>query len=356
MEVRVYEPVELKLQGIIEDYISLLWNRKYDGAGSFEFHAPATSFNIYYLRRGNIIAYVGAAEAGVIESFQIQQAADKNEIIVKGRFLESYLDRRLIYSTTGDSPAYNFSGYTEVAMRTLITNAVAIPLLTLGELNNFPEEITFQATYQNLLKYETKLADSMSAGFRISPDFVNGQLIFNVYKGLDHSVDQSERVRVVFSDEYQNINSAEYMENDQLLKTVCYVGGRGEGAERTWVIVGDNESTGLARREVKLDAVDIDPTDLTTAQYEAKLQQRGEDLLYNNSLIQSFGCDTVSNGNFVYRQHYDLGDIITLMKESWGIYVNLRITEITEAYEHGKLTITPTFGNPLPDTIDWEDK
>lgn len=354
MEVRVYNS-NLQLIGMIDNYISLLWNRKYSSAGSFELHAPITPDNVNYLQRGNVVAYVGAVEAGVIESITAEQDATNNKIVAKGRFLESYLDRRLIYDPTNH--VYNFSGLTEVAMRTIIQNAAEIPLLELGELQGYTDTITFQATYQNLLKYEGMLADSASFGFRCVPDFSEKKITFEVYKGLDHTESQSDRVRVTFSDEYKNINSATYTENDQLLRTVCYVGGQGEGSERTWVTVGDDTLTGLARREVRLDATDIQQEELSQSEYEALLRQRGVDLLENQDiLVKSFECDTIPNGNFIYKEHYDLGDIVTIKKVSWNISVDLRITEITETYERGKTTIVPTFGNPLPDTIDWEDK
>lgn len=363
MEIRVYTP-QLQFIGIIENYSSLLWNRKYSAAGSFELHVPIIADTLNYLIRGNVITYPGASEAGVIESIQAEQDAKSNQYVIKGRFLESYLDRRLVYNTFA-SPTYNYSGLVEVGMRTILANAENIPLITMydtegtepGQLHGYPETITFQATYQNLLKYESKLADSASMGFRCIPDLTNRLIIFDVYKGLDHSEGQSERVRVVFSDEYKNLNSVKYTENDQLLKTTCFVGGQGEGANRVWEKAGDHSLTGLDRREVKLDATDVSPNGLTDAQYREKLQQRGEELLKNNDiLITSFECEAATNGNFIYKEHYDIGDIVTVKKEGWGLSVDLRITELTEIYERGKTTVVPTFGNPLPITIDWEDK
>lgn len=354
MEIRVYNP-QLQLIGIIDNYVSLIWNRKYSAAGNFELHVPITADNVNYLQIENIIAYPGAIEAGVIEDIRLEESAGKSDFAVKGRFLESYLDRRLIYGL--GMATYNFSGYLETAMRTLITNAAAIPLLELGELQGYSDTVTFQATYQNLLKYESKLADSVGWGFRCVPDFVDKKIVFEIYKGLDHSENQSDRIRVVFSEGFNNLNGAQYTENDQLLKTVCYVGGQGDGDDRTWVTVGDTTATGLALREVKLDATDINPNNLTPAQYEDKLRQRGDELLKNSDiLIQSFECEAIPNGNFIYKTHYDLGDIVTLKKDSWGLSMDLRITEMTEIYERNKTIVTPTFGNALPATIDWEDK
>ena len=61
------------------------------------------------------------------------------------------------------------------------------------------------------------------------------------------------------------------------------------------------------------------------------------------------------SGNFKYGSDYDLGDIVTVRKDSFGVSKDLRITEINEIYENGIYKITPTFGSPLPDSIDWAD-
>ena len=369
MEIRVYNP-QLQLLGIIDAFTSLQWVRRYSMVGQFELHVPISDDSVNYLKRGNIVAYLGASEAGVIEYLRVEESGEKSDFMVAGRFLESYLDRRLIYTnkgtfTTGTAHTFNYSGRTEVGMRTLLSDAIAIPLITMynttgtdpGELHGYTETISFQATFQNLLKYENKLAESAGFGFRCMPDFVNRIIIFDVYKGLDHSERQSDRVRVTFSDGYGNLESATYTENDQLYKNVCYVGGRGEGANRTWVVVGDTTATGLNLREVRLNATDIEDDDISAADYKAKLSQRGQDLLENEDiLIRSFECDTMPDGNFSYKKHYDIGDIVTVTKEAWGISLDLRITEIAEIYEDGIVTIAPIFGNPLPNTIEWEDE
>ena len=58
--------------------------------------------------------------------------------------------------------------------------------------------------------------------------------------------------------------------------------------------------------------------------------------------------------NFKYGIDYDLGDTVTVTKKSWDINQDLKITEIMEEYAGGKMTVIPTFGNPLPG-LDWGD-
>lgn len=348
MEIRIYNP-QMDFLGIIENQSSLQWIRRYNESGEFELHAPVVESTINLLRLGNLVWKRGAVDAGVIEYIYIEESALKNEITAKGRFLTSYMDRRLI------RPKFNFSGKVEIAMRTILTNAVAIPNVELGELNDFDEEIEFQATYKNLLSYENKLAKYANFGYRFRPDFTNKIIYFEIYKGLDRTIHQNDRHRVIFSEEYNNISEADYEETDQTYSNICYVGGQGEGDQRVIVEVGDDTLTGLERREMFKNASDISPNDLSQSEYIAKLTQRGVDALNENSFYNSFECKTIPEGNFRYCIDYDLGDIITMKKVNWGLSQDLRLSEINEVYEYGNEVIQPTFGNPLPESVDLED-
>jgi hypothetical protein len=346
MEIRFYS-AQMMLQGIMENQRSLLWTRKYFEPGNFELHAPVTDDNLRLTARGNLVWLKGYSEAGVIEDRTISDSRTSKEITAKGRFLSSYMDRRLIKTTV------NFSGLVEDAMRQLLNSATAIPLVELGGKQGFLQEVSFQATYKNLLAYETKLAKSSGLGFRFRPDFTAKKIYFEVYEGKDRTLSQHMNSRVVFADEYDNLNSVTFRENDQLYKTVAYVGGEGEGADRTYVQVGSG--SGLELREVFVDAKDLRSDGLTAEEYEAQLEQRGLEMLAENVVSSSFECETGAQVNFAYRIGYDLGDIVTVEKKAWGLREDLRITEIQEVYEHEKMIVVPTLGSALPGTIDWSE-
>lgn len=345
-EVRVYDR-NLMRKGTIEDQTSLLWTRKYFEPGDFELHVPLTGKNIQLLTEGNVIAYKGSVEAGTVEEIEYADSHDKKEIIVKGRFLSSYLDRRLIRSTV------NFSGKVEVAMRQLVSGVTPIPLLVLGDLKGYTPTVRFQATMKNLLDYEKKLSSSSNLGFRCRPDFDRKKIIFEVYQGIDRTIDQNIAHRVTFSDEYENLKSADYVYNSQIYKTLAVVGGQGEGADRVYVEVGGG--SGLDLREVFVDAKDISQDNLTDAEYKEALRQRGLETLAKDALSHSLTSETQPDVNFQYKKDYDLGDIVTIQKTSWGLKTYQRITEIQEVYENKKMKIVPTFGSPLPEAVKWED-
>ena len=348
MEIRVYDP-ELNLQGISENQTSFVWTRRYFESGEFRAYLPLSEDNLRIYKLGNIVTYKGAGEAGVIEDLTLRETSTERVIIAQGRFLTSYMDRRLV------RPTLNFSGKVEVAMRKMLSDAVAIPLVQLGASNDFDETIEFQATYKNLLTMEEKLSKGSNIGFRFRPDFTNKVIYFETYKGLDRSRAQADRAFVEFSDMFDNLNSVENRQNDQLFKTVGYVGGEGEGSERVYVTVGDDSLIGLERREVFIDAKDISSEDLTAEEYYAALITRGYEKLDEQLFSNSYECSTIPSGNFEYKRDYDLGDIVTIKKSDWGLNTNLRITQIEEVYEHGSATIVPTFGSPLPTTINMED-
>ena len=346
MEVRVYGQDLFRI-GQIENQTSLIWTRKFYEPGTFEFHAPVTDENLSLLQPGNIIGKKGSAEAGIIEDIEKEESDIKNEITVKGRFLSSYMDRRLIKRTV------NFSGYIEVAMRQLYSGAVPIPLVELGSLNGFSERAEFQVTMKNLLAYENKLSRAGAIGFRFRPDFVNHKIIFETYQGKDRTLSQHENNRVIFSEDYNNLNNAIYKYNSQNLKTFAIFGGQGEGEERTYYELGGGE--GYDRREVFVDAKDVSKEGLTEEQYKAALLQRAQEELNESIISESLECETNAGINFGYKEDYDLGDIVTVRKKKWNLYMNQRITELSEVYEYGGMTVVPTFGDPLPEKIKWDE-
>lgn len=347
MELRFYDK-NMMLRGVMENQTSVIWTRRYQEPGDFEIHAPITESNLRLTKRGNLVWMKGSAEAGVIEDLKLEDSSVKNEIIAKGRFLSSYMDRRLIKGT------YRFSGKVETAMREILTNASAIPLVELGQVQGFEETIEFQATYKNLLEYEQMLAKSIGVGFRFRPNFDNKKIVFELYRGVDHTLNQHEHNRVIFSESYNNLNNAIYRMNEQKFRNVAYVGGEEpDNGARTVVQVG--EGSGLELREFFVDARDLRQEDLSIAQYQETLKTRGREKLEERKISESFECDTGADVNFRYKTHYDLGDIVTTRKKSWGIESDLRITAIREIYEHGNRTIEPTLGDPLPEKIDWSD-
>lgn len=336
----------LLLLGIIENHTSLQWKRSYQGTGSFEAHFPITAENAQLLKRKNLITFKGAVEAGVIESVEIFESPERMEFKIKGRFLEGYLDRRVVQGKV------NFSGTVEDGMRQIISGMTQFANLQLGARQGYEETVRFQATYKNVLQTIQKLAKCSSLGYRIRPDFVARTMSFEVYRGNDHSITQTVNPHVEFSERYNNVQKFVYQENDQLYKNVAYVAGEGSGSSRTIIQTGDTASAGFNRYELFVDARDLQSDDLTTSQYLEVLAERGNERLSEAVLAKSVEC-VVDTKNFAYKTDYDIGDIVSVIRKPYGITESFRITELTEVYESGKIEINPVFGTPLPTKVDW---
>lgn len=350
MDLYIYNP-DIELQGVIDGYSSLRWRRRFFEPGEFELHAPATAENITLLLEGNIIHRLDRKEAGIIEGVVIQTAQDGSgdEVVATGRMGSSMLDRRIII------PTINFSGLVEDAMRKIVSdNAItarSLSHLILGASGEYTPICSFQVTYKTVLTAIKALGKAAPLGFRVRLDVPNRQWIFEVYDGIDKTVTQHDRPYVLFSDEFHNISGPKYTKNTIGYANFAYVGGEGDGADR--IIVTVDQTNGEPRRELWVDARDLQQGELTIGEYQDLLIQRGIEKLAEAVKVENFSADAVNTENFAYLTDWDLGDIVSF--EKWGILLNQRITEVEEVYEGGTTTITPVCGNPLPETLDLGD-
>lgn len=72
-------------------------------------------------------------------------------------------------------------------------------------------------------------------------------------------------------------------------------------------------------------------------------------------ILQSETGTSLKASQFRYMEDWNLGDIVTGKQTAWGVAMDQRITEIEEVYENDAMTVTPTMGNPAPETFNLED-
>ena len=341
-ECRIYNP-NLELQGIIDEFTSLIWIRRYQVPGEFELRTPCSPESRTLLVPENIIQRFDGqetTEAGVIENITM----NPEEIIVRGRMLESYLDRRLIKDTT------YYSGEAEDSMRRIITEMVEIPLLSLGTEQGYEETLEFQRTYKSVLNTIQKVCKATGLGFRIRPDFSTRDLYFEVLKGADRTA--PDAAKVVFSEKYDNLLNEEYTYDSIELKTKGFASQVINDVRVTYPVGG---GTGLELREVLIET-SVDTDGKTTAQIKKAMEDAGLMDLATRTVSESFTFSTDADAPFVYRTDYDVGDMVHVKHIAWGIDLTLRITEIEEDYQNGGRDIVLVCGSPLPETVDFEEE
>ena len=143
MELYIFDRY-LNFLGIFESFFSLRWVRRYHKYGEFELHCGLTQDSLKLLQKGNIIWKKDDLEAGYIEYRNMKKDTEGKEIlIVRGKFLTGYLNRRIIWGIE------NLNTTAELAMRELINKNCINPididriidLLALGELKKYPQAV-----------------------------------------------------------------------------------------------------------------------------------------------------------------------------------------------------------------------
>jgi hypothetical protein len=122
------------------------------------------------------------------------------------------------------------------------------------------------------------------------------------------------------------------------------------------VVVGAHTSEGYACKDLYL-LTSIEKEDWTTFdELTALMTAQAEKALKDRVIAESFTFSTDTEAPFRYRIDYDLGDIVRVKHNAWGIDLTRRITEIEEDYEeNGSRHVVITCGDPLPETIDMEE-
>ena len=61
--------------------------------------------------------------------------------------------------------------------------------------------------------------------------------------------------------------------------------------------------------------------------------------------IETFESKINIRSNLIYKEDFDLGDVVTCISKKWGITIDSRITEIEEVYEEDGFNVNVVFGN-----------
>ncbi|NFE84103.1 hypothetical protein FDB42_12590 [Clostridium botulinum] len=363
MELKIFNR-DLNLVGIIDSFSSLIWNRKYNSLGDFQLNILFTSENNSILKIDNII-YKDNGECGFITSKEIKIDDDGTENIeVKGKFILGYLERRIIWGQEEINSSVVDASYMLVHNNCInCSEPRKIPNLMLGEKNNIEIPLVKQVSYNNLLDTVCLISQTHELGLKVDFDIIENKLIFKIYEGIDRSINQSKVAPVIFSRDFENVLNQNYVESNNNYKNVALVAGAGEGIERKTLAIGDK--SGLDRYELFVDARDIcdkryvsddegisKDEPIPENEYSNLLESRGNEKLTQYYKIKSFDSTINTNSNVVYKEDYDLGDIVTFFDKKWELTIDTRITEISEVYDIEGLTINITFGNNIPTLMD----
>lgn len=370
VEIYVYELTNSTFDAIgqINQFTSLIWPNKFNGYTTFELNAPLTDENKVLIKKGNII-WCGGDNAAIIEIIQSDTNNDGQKTYkVKGRTLEMFLTTRIIWGT------YNCQGkYASTAMYEIVDtqcvnptdNTRKIPFLECAQDEQLGRLISFQKTggevYDSLLSISTEAELGFSILFRPREK----KLVFKVIEGVDRTIALKSDVGsnlVVFSTDLEDILSSSYYTNDQDMKSVAYVAGEGEGAERKHIISGNNASPGFLRREIYVDARDLQSeishedgtiTIINEDDYRDMLNDRGKEKLAKHVVTESFESKmrVIGDVQYHYNIDYFLGDKVLVQDTNIGVQIVATISEVSENYDD-EYELIMAFGYEYPTLIE----
>lgn len=334
--------------GEVDDYEALIFTRSWGGIGGFEIHINANKKYTDKLRKENIV-FVNEKKAGVI-LYREFSTDDNERLIVKGQQLKTYLGRRITIPPTGRAQDYK-NDYVENIMKHYVEANCVNPVDTKRKIDRLriaPVEsrgikTQYQTRFKNLAEELEKLSLISGLGWDVYLDLKNKEFVFDVFEGRDLTAAQSVLPPAIFSVDYDNISSQKLIESAMGYKNTGYVGGQGEGIDRTIQVVGE-DAQGLERYEVFIDARDIEDS--------GDLSERGLQKLEELKEVMTFDNEILTQSNLVYEEDYNLGDLVTAINNKWRVVLDSRITEVTEIYEVGGYRINAVFGNNIPTLVE----
>ena len=347
--------------GEINQFDSLMWPDKFNGYGSFELWAPITEENSTYLKKGNVL-WCGGDNAAMIEIVKSSVNSQGTKTYnVKGRTLEMLLTTRVVWGTYNAKDKHVSTIMYDIVNQTCVSPSNSkrkIPFLECAEDEQFGSVATFQKTGGEVYSVLTTLAGSFDLGFNVLFRPKEKKLIFKVVEGVDRTIEQDVNDPVEFSTDLEDLLSSSYYSNDQDKKSVAFVQGEGEGASRKSVVAGDNTTAGFARRELYVDARDLQSTSmdangvevvLSDDEYNSVLLQRGDDKLSEHKVTETFEAQIRVFGDVQYEfgVDYNKGDKVTIRDNQLNVMISARITEVEEDFDD-EYALVLTFGYSYP--------
>lgn len=344
--------------GVVNAFTSMSWPTTYRGYGEFKLTCPVADEAKELIVEGNWIWCDGYKNAGIIETVH---AEDNDDGVftyeVSGFTLEFLLANRIVWGTYN---ALN-KDVSTVAMEIVDSSCInpsdvarKYKWLSLGEDAKLGGKITKQQTGGDVYSVLDEMLADVGLGFSI--DFLPAEqkLEFNVTSGVDRSVNQSSVEVVVLSTDMEDVLTSAYESSIQDEKTIAFVQAEDSGENRKSTTAGDESKTGFDRKELYVDARDLQSSstaggqEMTEAEYVKAMKQRGLEKLSEYVKSQSFEASIRVFGStqYTFGKDYFVGDKITMQDTRLGVQVDAAISKVEEDFEDTyDLSLTVGFSN-----------
>jgi len=385
--IRVYSP-SLDLLQETDNYQSLQFERSHFGVGEFEIHINMHLHGADAFEKGNFIVLDKQAhKAGVIMTkevaLDVSGKATEN-FKLTGYTLDGLMSRRITVPPVHTSHDRR-QGNAELVMKHYVQNnfidpvdpSRRLPMLEIAPVLNRGSNIKWESRYKNVAEELENIGQISNLGWTVYADIPRKKFIFDVVEGKDLTQENTDGNHpVFFSPDFSTIESQNFVNSDQELRNVGYVGGQGEGVDRKIIELG--KTSGIDRIEEFIDARDVgtdeedeetgETTELTPEEIEEQLIERGINKMWEMQTLLSFEAEILTpitrksyerDGDnvrekttqvtpFEYEVDFDLGDRVDVFNRSWGVTMKAPIVATREIHELGGFRLEATFGENIP--------
>ena len=341
-------------------------------------------FNADYGRKVNIIDVVNPENEIVIYTKEVEASGDNTELIATGLAFQllGYNVRYYILNATSylyakDELENNLhipkkiKGYAlydlETPTETLInlsalpTNASVYKLINNTELSSglmsfimsytspyktflnlggFPEN---KATIyeivdgENLETYVEENLQSMGLGLKARYEESNNQIYLDFYSGNNLIMENGKLRPVIFSKNMDALNGYNITESNKSKYTVVRLKAKDENDNEIKTEVG--AGSGITRIEKFTSLNDL--STYSGADYIKSLASKGE--LFLNGFERVIDAEIFANA-YKYREHYNVGDLCTIIVDDFSLRYDIRILGVCESYDTNGYQISLILG------------
>lgn len=348
MEVLILDTL-LRPIDVVDTFESMIFAERRKELGDFELVTLSTSANKKRFVPNTWITIDKSRRIMKVETVEETTDDDLRNILkIKGQEITKILAMRAALKaiTGGVAPVWVIQDQPADVMRYIFRQICVLGTVTADDIipfiqdgltqypastiPEFPLEILWEQKPASVFAALKELADIFDLGFRLYRDLNASKLYFDVYAGSDRTTAQSVNTPVVFSYDMENLqNTRELNDISQEFNVIQVVYiytdvSENEVAMTVEVFDIDGIPAEGFNRKTKVLVVTSIPEEVTDI--PAYLQRVGLDELMKSRPIGAFDGEVSKNSQYVYEEHYWLGDVVEL-RSSTGATAYMTVEE-----------------------------
>lgn len=299
--------------GAISSYISLVWSESYCDIGSAQLVCAKTKSILNLLKIGY---FIGIEDSETL--MRIHSIPDrKDQIWVYATDSKAELSNHILRGS------YEFNGNIDKAIFDKLKGE-SLPKWLDFEENQLPYYVNSVQTFKDYNSIVQTFCKENNCGYTFI--FKNQKLYFSIYEGKHNE-------NIILSDKLKNISNVERTMTDQNSKNFAIV----KVSDDYWIEVDRTE--GNTRRELIVDASDLEQEDGSLTAYHERLTTRGVEALEKTKKPNEYKFDVKSD---IFERGLKLGDVVSAYFSEYDESAEVQIDGFSIVFENQSKKISLT--------------